>query len=118
MIVNEGRRAMYAGLRGGGNVAITLLNVGGRYIGTVARESAGRRGTDDIEPNASNKANIIALMTGCVPLTLVTRSRLRLLRACSIPLSAKRRKEYATLRSSLRYAGWNGTLRTDRLYLK
>ncbi|KYQ51371.1 hypothetical protein ALC60_09537, partial [Trachymyrmex zeteki] len=35
------------------------------------RESAGRRGTGDIEPNASNKANIMELMTGCVPLTLI-----------------------------------------------
>lgn len=37
--------------------------------------SAGRRGTGDIEPNASNKANVMELMTGCVPLTLVTRAR-------------------------------------------
>lgn len=59
------------------------------HIRAAARESAGKRGTDDIEPNASNKANIMELMTGCVPLTLVTRSRLR-----SIPLSVKRREEY------------------------
>lgn len=45
------------------------------YIGAAARESAGRRGTSDIEPNASNKANVMELMTGCVPLTLVIRVR-------------------------------------------
>lgn len=45
------------------------------YIGAAARESAGRRGTGDIEPNAPNKANIMELMTGCVPLTLVTYAR-------------------------------------------
>lgn len=45
------------------------------YIGAAARGSAGKRGTGDIEPNASNKANVMELMTGCVPLTLVTRSR-------------------------------------------
>jgi hypothetical protein len=52
-----------------------VLDAVGRYIGAVAGESAGRRGTADIEPNASNKANVMELMTGCVPLTLVTRAR-------------------------------------------
>lgn len=37
------------------------------------QEGEGRRG--DIEPNASNKANVMELMTGCVSLMLVTRAR-------------------------------------------
>lgn len=45
------------------------------YIRATARESAGRRGTDDIEPNAPNKANVMELMTGCAPLTLVMFAR-------------------------------------------
>lgn len=36
-------------------------------------DPAGRRGTGDIEPNALNKASVMELMTGCVPLALVTR---------------------------------------------
>lgn len=82
MIVNKGRR----GLRGEKTVTPRWVLVD--HIRAAARESAGKRGTGDIEPNASNKANIMELMTGCVPLTLVTRSRLR-----SIPLSVKRREE-------------------------
>lgn len=53
------------------------------YIRATARESAGRRGTSDIEPNAPNKANVMELMTGCAPLTLVM-SRVRFLRVRSV----------------------------------
>lgn len=84
MIVNEKRRAVE---NFGGEVPVTSRWVSlNKHNGAAARESAGRRGTGDIEPNASNKANIMALMTGCVPLTLVTRSRLRLLRTFSSSL--------------------------------
>ncbi|EGI61943.1 hypothetical protein G5I_09846 [Acromyrmex echinatior] len=69
MIVNERRKAV-EGLEGrDDNVA---LDAGEHYYRDCReRESAGRRGTGDIEPNASNKANIMELMTGCVSLTLI-----------------------------------------------
>lgn len=87
MIANQGRRA-------GEGCEVEDVALGAdeqHYIGAAARESAGRRGTGDIEPNASNKANIMELMTGCVPLTLVTRARLQLLRVQF--LSVKRREK-------------------------
>lgn len=37
----------------------------------LLEDPAGRRGTGDIEPNALNKASVMELMTGCVPLALV-----------------------------------------------
>lgn len=69
MIVNGQRRPRNRGEREEQEVA---LGGDGRYIGAAAGESAGRRGTGDIEPNAPNKANVMELMTGCVSLALVT----------------------------------------------
>ena len=90
MIVNERRKAV-EGLEGrNDNVA---LDAGEHYYRDCReRESAGRRGTGDIEPNASNKANIMELMTGCVSLTLVMCLRLRLLRTFNFFLRKMQKK--------------------------
>lgn len=57
--------------------------------GQGAARGTGRKERDggDIEPNALNKASVMELMTGCVPLAFVTRAFARLLRSIA-PLSS------------------------------